>query len=494
MRSAVCIAALVAGGAAQADVTAQEVWDNWKEQVTLYQQTKLEVGSEETSGDTLVVSEFVVTTETDEVTTAYSIDEIRFTEQGNGSVAITMSESYPITFTPAGGAVITLEGTQSGLEVIVSGDPDEMQYAVNADSVALALKDVVDGDVTFTGDVKVSLSDISGNYTTTTNDVVEIDYTLNIPTTDIIVDIQVPGADGEYVTGGGKIENMDMTGAVTMPVDFDLENPEDFMTSGISIDGGYTLSGASYIFDINADGEQMAGSVSMGESSLSTVINSDVISYDAIAENIALNATGSEVPFPIEVSFAKYGIGFETPIAKSDEPKDFRLSFDFIDLAINDMIWGMIDPGNVLPRDPATIQLALSGSAKPLIDLMDPQQQREIKGDNLPFELNTLSLENLKVAIAGALLTGAGDFTFDATDMQSFAPMPRPEGSVALQVNGLNQLIDNLIAMGLIPEEQAMGPRMMMGMFARTTGDDQLESTLEVNGEGHVLVNGQRVK
>ncbi len=31
LRSAVCFAALVAGGAAQADVTAAEVWADWRE-------------------------------------------------------------------------------------------------------------------------------------------------------------------------------------------------------------------------------------------------------------------------------------------------------------------------------------------------------------------------------------------------------------------------------------------------------------------------------
>jgi hypothetical protein len=129
-----------------------------------------------------------------------------------------------------------------------------------------------------------------------------------------------------------------------------------------------------------------------------------------------------------------------------------------------------------------------------MINMMNPEEQGSLGYGELPFELNTLSLDTLNVSAAGAAITGAGDFTFDPTDTQTFAPMPRPEGEVAIKVNGLNQLIDNLIAMGLVPEEEVMGPRMMIGMFAQTTGDDQLETALEVNGEGHVLVNGQRVK
>jgi hypothetical protein len=37
--------------------------------------------------------------------------------------------------------------------------------------------------------------------------------------------------------------------------------------------------------------------------------------------------------------------------------------------------------------------------------------------------------------------------------------------------------------MGLIPEDQAMMPRMMLGMFATPVGDDMLTSTIEVNAE-----------
>jgi hypothetical protein len=76
----------------------------------------------------------------------------------------------------------------------------------------------------------------------------------------------------------------------------------------------------------------------------------------------------------------------------------------------------------------------------------------------------------------------------------TFAPLPRPEGALRVQINGLNGLLDNLVAMGLVPAEEMMAPRMMMGMFARSTGDDQLESQLEITGDGQVLANGQRIR
>lgn len=72
--------------------------------------------------------------------------------------------------------------------------------------------------------------------------------------------------------------------------------------------------------------------------------------------------------------------------------------------------------------------------------------------------------------------------------------MPAPEGEANLKLVGANALIDKLIGMGLVSEDDAMGARMMMGMFTVPAGDDTVTSKIEVNDEGHVLANGQRLK
>ena len=225
-RSAVCIAALVAGGAAQADVTAQQVWDSWQEQMSMYAEADITVGSEEMSGGTLVVSDVSVSTSAPDVSTNYTIGEIRFTEEG-GTVVITMSESYPITIMPPSDAVITLDATNSGLKMIVSGDADAMSYEMSADSVAVAFRDFVDGDVTFTGDAQIVLNDLSGNYATVKDELLTVDYDMNIASMDVLVDIQLPGGNGEYITGGGKLTGLNMVANVAMPLDVDFEDPEN---------------------------------------------------------------------------------------------------------------------------------------------------------------------------------------------------------------------------------------------------------------------------
>ena len=73
--------------------------------------------------------------------------------------------------------------------------------------------------------------------------------------------------------------------------------------------------------------------------------------------------------------------------------------------------------------------------------------------------------------------------------------MPKPTGAVDLKLVGGNGQLDKLVTMGMLPDEQAMGARMMMGLFA-VPGDapDTLNSKIEINDEGHVLANGQRIQ
>ncbi len=494
LRSAACIAALVVGGAANADVTAAQVWEDWKAQLNMYGENNVTVGTEEASGNTLVVRDITTTMDDGEVKVVTSLGDLTFTEQGDGSVVVTMAESYPIVMTVEDDVVITVLVSQSDLEMVVTGDENVKNYDISSDQVTIELQDIVDGDITFTGDVKLTANDLAGTYSSEVGDLRELTYDLAMSSLDLIVDIEVPGDAGEYVVASGKIEGMSMQADMSIPLDADFENPDNLFVDGFAAAGGYEIERGNYVFDINADGDQLAGSVSTGTAKLTGEINSQTIVYDTETNDVAINVTSGDFPFPVELALAQYGVGFAMPVGKTEEPADFGLSVDFIDLTINDMIWNMFDPGTVLPRDPATVQLDVSGKAKPLYDMFDPAQADAMASSDMPIELDSLTLNNLRVALAGALVTGSGAFTFDNSDLATFDGMPRPEGDATVEVTGLNKLMDNLVAMGLVPEDQIMGGRMMLGMFARTTGDDQLETTLEVNGEGHVLVNGQRMR
>ena len=182
------------------------------------------------------------------------------------------------------------------------------------------------------------------------------------------------------------------------------------------------------------------------------------------------------------------------PVLKSEDEQDFAFGLQLVNFTMSDMIWGIFDPTGQLPRDPATVELETSGKALLLVDYLDPAAAAEMT-DGTPGELRAVTVSKLLVNAAGAILQGSGAVTLDNTDKVTLPGMPKPVGAVDLSLSGGNGLLDKLIAMGLFPQEQAMGVRMMMGLFA-VPGDapDTLNSKIEFTQDGQILANGQRIK
>jgi len=211
--------------------------------------------------------------------------------------------------------------------------------------------------------------------------------------------------------------------------------------------------------------------------------------------NVSIDIAGAVVPLPVSGSCAEFVFDILCPSTESDDAQDFSLTLTLGDFTMSDLIWGIMDPTGQLPRDPATIALDLVGKAKLLANILDPMVAAQLETGPPPAELEALTIQDLEVSAAGASLTGTGDFTFDNSDTSTFDGLPRPVGYVDLQLVGGNGLLDKLVSMGLLPQEQAGGARMMMGLFAVPgDGPDTLNSRLEINDQGHILANGQRIQ
>ena len=110
----------------------------------------------------------------------------------------------------------------------------------------------------------------------------------------------------------------------------------------------------------------------------------------------------------------------------------------------------------------------------------------------LVIEPQDLTLERYRVSAAGAEIIGKGAVTFDNSGTE-----PLPIGTATFEFKGLNALIARLIEAGLITDQDATSARMGMAMMAAPapSGDeDHLISEIEMTAEGHVYVNGNRMK
>jgi hypothetical protein len=492
-KTATCLAALVAGGAAQAQVTAQQVWDNWQQGMAIYGEGGVSIGSESLVGSSLTVTDLTLSMSDEVSTVSSTIPSIVFTERGDGTVSVVMSESYPVTITGTAGESATLLISQSGLEMVVSGDATAMTYDFTANKLSIELQEMRDATAVLAAEALMNFNTVSGAYTSTYGDLNVVAYDMAVGGVDILLDVNEEST-GTLVNFSGQIADLSIGGEVGMPADMDMNAPETMFANGFYVDAGYSFGQSAYLFSFADSTGSASGSATIGAGELGLGMDFDGVGYSNALSGVAVSVTASDLPFPVDLSMAEYGVGLSLPLSQTDVPQDFSASFGLVDLVISDGIWGMIDPAASLPRDPATLIIALSGTGNLFFDLLDPAQAMAIQQAAVPGAINTIALDELTLQALGAEVLGEGSFVFDNNDMTTFPGFPRPEGTLNIAINGANALIDKLVAMGLLPEDQVMGARMMMGVFATPVGDDMLTSTIEVNAEGHVIANGQRLQ
>ncbi|MFV2054267.1 DUF2125 domain-containing protein [Aliiroseovarius sp. YM-037] len=487
--------------AAFADVTAQDVWEDWKSYMAGVGYT-VTAGTEEMSGDTLTISGMKAQVDIPEGDGEVSIvmPEILFKERGDGTVEVTMPEEYVLTVVggDANGSLdMEMSIDQTSMTMIASGDDTETAYNFAANEIKMATTRLIVDGVDVDGDIAANLNGYTGTYVmkdmgdvtglegAARVDEFDITAVINEPEQDMVVDFSLTAK------GGGG------TASMTLPKEFDQEDMSKNIEAGFAADGEYTLGEMAIALAGSGDGESFNMNGTMGGADVTFRMDQDGMGLTELVKALDITISGSEIPLPqINVKAAEYGLNFLMPISKSDEPDDFALGVRLVDLAVQDEIWGMFDPAGVLPRDPATLIIDTVGKANWFFNIMDPKAQAEMdESGETPGELHALTLQELELDVAGAQLTGEGDFTFDNSDTTTFDGMPRPTGAIDLQLVGGNGLLDKLVQMGLIPDDQAMGTRMMMGLFAVPgEGEDTLNSKIEINEEGHVLANGQRLK
>lgn len=493
LNASASIAAILSAGAVQADVTAADVWANWQEVLSIYGESGVTIGAEETTSDSVTVSGLSMEMSDDEFAMSADLGTLVFQEQGDGTVAITMAENYPMTMKGEDGTVIGMSIRQSGMALVASGTADDIIYDMSADTYVFQIDDVTSPEGPVKADVRFAMNDVSGTYNVNVGDLRNLAYTVSTGSVDILADVADPESNGAFLLSG-KINGLAVNADMALPLD--TSDPEAMFNNGLSFDAQYSYDDSGYLFEFDdpEGGSNGTGTISTGPAQIAGNMDMAMMGYDTLINDFAATVTSSDMPFPVSFAMGQLGTGFTMPLQKTDTPEDFAISLNLSEVSVNEEIWMMVDPGNALSHEPATMKLDLTGTAKLFFDILDPDQADAMAMAAQPGELHSLNLNDLTLAIAGALITGEGAFTFDNTDMETFDGVPRPEGSATVNIKGANALIDKLVGMGLLPEDQAMMGRMMMGMFARTVGDDELTSTIEVNAEGHVLANGQRIQ
>ena len=483
-----------------ADVTGAQVWADWKDYMQGFGYAI--TGTEAQSGDTLTVSDIVMsmTLPENEGDVQMSMGTLSFTDNADGTVSVNLPAQMPLSFNVSpmdqdGAARGTMLIEQVGQMMRVSGDPGDFTYTYRADAMTMTLQEFETTDdegSAGTFDFVVGLTDLSSTTRTTVDDLRGYDGSLSAAALTYEMSFDVPeGPEQGSGSVKGAMTGLSVTGTGQFPDCMDSAMMNEMIAAGAEVTSTMTYqSGSSDINAVSPDGPFAVTTRSTGGTFLVNM-GADGLLYDLSQTGVEMTAQVPDFPFPVALTMAESGFRMGMPIVESEEPQGFAFGFKLGDFTISDAIWSLFDPTGQLPRDPATLELDLAGTARVLTDIFDPMAMASAAN---PGEINSLDIRTLLIDMIGARLSGMGEFTFDNSDMVTFDGVPRPEGALELRLEGANALIDKLVAMGVLPQEQAMGARMMMGMFTVPAGDDTLTSRIEVNAEGHLLANGQRLQ
>ncbi len=490
---------------ASADITGPEVWENWK---TSFGSFGYDItATEDQSGDTFTVSDIALrnTLPDDMGQVEMQMETITFTSQSDGSVSVVFPATTRVNASAdIDGEKVTfaIDMAMSDPSMRISGDSENMKTEMSSAEMSVTLADYsVDIDEELPEDLFVFAMtmrdlDFTSDYRRD-GDKAFFDYTYGASQLSYQVALNAPTGEDEGFDLNGEVNAISVTSEGQMPTaPVDVLNWAELLKGGMSVTSTFSYTGGGSMSAEIVERYSPPATVQTSSSagSLKVAMGPNGVEYDVRAKDQTLNMVGGEVPIPVELAVAEAGFHLLFPIiADAEREQDFALGILYKDFTISDMIWGLFDPAGQLPRDPATIKLDLSGKVKVLVDYLDPNfDESDFMGQ--PMEISALTFKEVLISALGVNASANGAMTFDNENKRPFQPIPDPIGQIDVRVEGINGLMDTAISMGLVPEDQAMMPRMMMGMFTVPEGDDILTSTIEMKEGGEIYANGQRLQ
>ncbi len=482
------------GGTAHAALTADQVWQSWKDAAKL---AGLEITSatEANSGGVLTLNG--VTIAPPGKTDGLKVSDITLTEESDGSVTIRPGATIGADGGEAGRLAITHEGLELKAR---EGDTGALVYDYSADKLSAMVASVTDGfsfteepAKKVTNDVVVNFDDLTGTYT-------------DAPGTNRTFSMDIAASKLAYEVKTDD-PNMQMKNAGTSTTDdvamsFKLALPSTLPLAEINSPGGFakaleegmaasltTKQGAT-TGTISQEDQMFPyqGTIASAGGEGAFSIDKSVVSVQSQGGGLVVDITSPSVPAPIKVSVESMVMNLLSPMKAVDAAADYGVTLKLGQLTLNDELWGLVDAGGALKREPFDLVIDVNGKTKidwPAIIAADET------GSQPPVPApETLNITEIALKVAGAAANATGAFTFDNS---MGAPMPM--GTADVSVTGANALIDGLIKTGLVKEEDAMGVRMMMGAFMTPGSEpDSLTSKIEAKEGFQIFVNGQRIQ
>ncbi len=384
-----------------------------------------------------------------------------------------------------------------GMTMIAAGSPEDLTLKTSVSTLELKLDNLTASGKTIPLVAGYTGQKVSSDYRIVrlANDRRRYSGKSSMDSLGIKVDFKDPAGTGYFYKADGTITDLSTVFGfeVNQMTAAELKDPLAFFKMGF--DGGVTLSSGPYSLDTSFKTSRKSGNSTISATTGRAGFNLSprAVGYDLAVTGVKVEASTPNLPVPpVKLGFDELSLAFFVPLAKSETPSDFHARTALRGLTADESLWAMVDPKQLLPRDPVTVAVDISGKLMVLADLMDPQKVQTLKGT--PFLPVSVDLNELTASAAGAILTGNGHATFDLTNGKKINGVPQPIGTVTLDLKGAFGLMDSLSKMGLLKNDTATGIKAMLGAFSKPVGDDHLSSEITATPDGTITANGQRIK
>ena len=427
------------------------------------------------------------------------VGDVELREEGD-AVAILLPAEVPVALeTTVEGeppVIVTGRVLSEGLAVAVSEAEGGYRYTVDADAQSLVLDDVEGGGAPVDLDVTIRVEDLSseslsaaaegGRTGTQSQRAARL-------TAEVRFEDPAPDGGGAFDLAYAMAD-LSLTAESRTPEGTDLSDLAALVRAGGLYDVELLYGASRLEAAVDGPGGAFAATGAGEAGALSLGMDEAGFAYALRTTGTALTLRGDALPVP-ELSYTVGGTATELrlPLLAGPAPQPFAFAVALRDLALDDALWSLFDPGAVLPRDPATLDLSLDGTAlvpEDLLGAMEPDDE----SDANPPSLVALAIERLVLDVAGARLTASGAFEAAEEGTPAAPGLPPLSGALQMDLSGAEALLDSLVAIGLMPQEQAAFVRGMLGFVARPTGTDAYATEIELGADGSVTAGGMALR
>lgn len=529
--SALALAAMTVP--ALADVTPEQVWQSWVDYYKSVGYTVTE-GSRDKAGSTLTVKDVKITGGAEASRVAFDVPEVALSDMGDGKVKTVFADHMTIDMsgTNTEGDAYELPATLDlpGNSMVSSGAPEDMTHEFTYPTLKVTLSKLTSGGKETALPVTFSLLDSTG-----TAHLAAGKYDYDMSSAKLSFEGDVTDENQENVKFAGSAEKLSSKGSMNMPGQ--IANLETQL--GAALRNGLAMDGTMQVGPVNAtfqfsgkdeNGQDTSGAGKYDGKGFDArfKLAQDGMGYQIGSDAFAFEMTSPQMPMPIRYGIEKASFDLQMPVSKEDAPQPFKLAYNLSGATLGDEIWAAFDPQAKLPRDPASLDLDLTGTMKVIRDVLDtppppkadaaasdattaqgtpsadadasaPADGAEAQAsdadepaaDPSPFEPVELAINQLALKALGASVQASGELKAPES-----GDMSAPVGQIHAEYNGLNGLIDKLAAAGLIPDNQLMSVRMMLAMFAKPVegNPDKQVTDVEFKDGGQIFANGQQIK